>query len=91
MAFANEIVRTKKIMNCSIKTIISKDVFIHTKSVFRVNKSVRWITTVYDSSKKLFDGQNSECLAYIDNVYNVGYIHINRCYEVVRRLEKLQS
>ena len=78
-------------MNCSIKTIISKDVFVQTKSIFRVNQTIRWMTTVFDSSQRLLGGARSELLAYIENPANIGYIHLNRCLEISNKLYELNN
>jgi hypothetical protein len=76
-------------MNCSIKTVLSKNVFVQTKALFRVSGTICWMTTAYDTSKKLFGGPDRECLAYIQDQKDIGYHHLNRCIEINDRLAKL--
>jgi hypothetical protein len=79
-------------MNCSIKTHLSKDIYVETKAIFRINKSVAWMTTVYDNTRRfLGDGQDRECLAWIDNADNVGSSHLSRCLEIQAKLEKFYN
>lgn len=77
-------------MNCSIKTQLSPNVFVQTKAIFRINKTICWMTTVYDNTAKLLGGTDRECIAFIENPQNIGYCHLNRCSEIKYRLENLK-
>jgi hypothetical protein len=78
-------------MNCSIKTQLSKDIYVETKAVFRINKAVCWMTTVYDNTRRFLGGQDRECLAFVEEYKNVGSSHLNRCLEVQTKLEKFYN